>query len=621
MGAVLWGMSLVGPQIDVARAEGDGSSSSSADSSSDAGASKTDAGPRKSAVGESGDAAKNASASDAEATETKAEDAGSSSDTEGSETEDSEPADVEAEDTPSDDRAELEDIEIDDADVEDADDTELDDTEPGDADTDTAAPGDASSSPRAQQVANLVTGSVDDAQPAALSTVVEEQDSTAVVAASPTAGDPWGMEQVANTGNQWQANTSAIIAATTSNMQLAITSLPVPPQLRDALVGTLWTMRRTFFNLAPTMNESYAVTSGLGTVVGVAMATDPEGDEIRYRVVKGPQYGTLTLNADGSYTYTPAAEFDGVDTFVIAATDLGMHVNLLEPFRAPGSSARMLVNQNAIDFDFTYNDPNGYFTAEAKAALYQSAKRLSVYFLVNQKTVLTYTVKSEYIEDGYLAAAGSGLSSTDPGFWRSVVQEKLLSGVDTNGAQADGAIDWNWAYDWGFYPAVGGDQYDFTSTVMHELLHSFGFIAGFDYPGDTEDTAWYSYAQFVTTREQDSPINSATYLWNSEYDPYLVGYDGGMFFSGVNAMSAYGGRPVPLYTPTTWSGGSSISHLDDDVFSGPNHVMMDHAAAGMGPDNIALSPVELGILMDLGYTVAPAPWFAYPPAARSLTAL
>ena len=72
-------------------------------------------------------------------------------------------------------------------------------------------------------------------------------------------------------------------------------------------------------------------------------------------------------------------------------------------------------------------------------------------------------------------------------------------------------------------------------------------------------------------------------------------------------------RPVPLYSPAVWSGGSSISHLDDGVFSGPNHAMMDHAAAGMGPDDIVLSAVELGVLMDLGYTVVPAPWFAYPP--------
>ena len=47
--------------------------------------------------------------------------------------------------------------------------------------------------------------------------------------------------------------------------------------------------------------------------------------------------------------------------------------------------------------------------------------------------------------------------------------------------------------------------------------------------------------------------------------------------------------------------------------------MMDAVATtisssiGFGPGKIVLSPVELGVLMDLGYTVVPSPWFAYPP--------
>ncbi|MDY6999676.1 MAG: hypothetical protein SW019_24045, partial [Actinomycetota bacterium] len=129
------------------------------------------------------------------------------------------------------------------------------------------------------------------------------------------------------------------------------------------------------------------------------------------------------------------------------------------------------------------------------------------------------------------------------------------------------------------------------------------------------DRDWFVYSRFVTTVDGDSPIDRETYQWNSDYDPYLVGYGGGMFFNGTHAKAAYGGRPVPLYTPAVWEGGSSISHLDDTTFAGANHAMMDAFSAGYGPDNITLSPVELGILMDIGYTVVPFPWFAYPPAA------
>ena len=600
MGAALWGMSLVGPQVGAALADDGSSSSSSARSSSDTGRSNSDAGPKKSATTAGADAAKSSSTKAAKAAKSKearaAKDADSDSETAESDdrsgigTQDARASDTDTQRTRPQSRSATADSEV--ATPDEVSDDALADTSP------------------ATPAANLVPGPTSGA--ATLPSTADDQDSPASAAAVPSGGDPWGLGHEAEAVDPWQENTSAIISATTENLQLLINTVPVP-QLRDALAGTLWTVRRTFFNLAPTMNESYSVTSGLGTIVGQAKATDPENDRIQYRVVQGPLYGTLTLNADGSYSYTPAAEFDGVDTFAIEAVDLGWHVNVLEPFRGAGTAASMLVNQNAIDFDFSYNDPEGYFTADAKEALYQSAKRLSVYFLVDQKTVLTYTVKSEYIEDGYLASAFSGWSGDEPGFSGSVVQEKLINGLDTNGEAADGDISWNWAYNWGYYPSVGDDQYDFTSTVMHELLHSFGWIAGIARPGGNDGDAWYTYAQFVTTKDGDSPINPETFAWNSDYDPYLTGYGGGMYFTGANALAAFGGRPVPLYTPAVWSGGSSISHLDDDTFAGPNHVMMDHAAASMGRDNIALSPVELGILKDLGYTVVPSPWFAYPP--------
>ena len=37
--------------------------------------------------------------------------------------------------------------------------------------------------------------------------------------------------------------------------------------------------------------------------------------------MSGPSHGTLTLNADGSFSYTPAADFHGTDTFTYQATD------------------------------------------------------------------------------------------------------------------------------------------------------------------------------------------------------------------------------------------------------------------------------------------------------------
>jgi VCBS repeat-containing protein len=47
--------------------------------------------------------------------------------------------------------------------------------------------------------------------------------------------------------------------------------------------------------------------------------TDKEGDPLTAALVTGPAHGTITLNADGSYTYIPAADYNGADSFTYTA--------------------------------------------------------------------------------------------------------------------------------------------------------------------------------------------------------------------------------------------------------------------------------------------------------------
>ena len=49
--------------------------------------------------------------------------------------------------------------------------------------------------------------------------------------------------------------------------------------------------------------------------------SDPDGNTLLAQIVSQPAHGTLTLNADGSFTYTPTAGFSGGDTFTYAAWD------------------------------------------------------------------------------------------------------------------------------------------------------------------------------------------------------------------------------------------------------------------------------------------------------------
>jgi VCBS repeat-containing protein len=49
--------------------------------------------------------------------------------------------------------------------------------------------------------------------------------------------------------------------------------------------------------------------------------TDVDGDPLTASLVTGPANGELTLNADGSFVYTPTFHFNGPDTFTYKAND------------------------------------------------------------------------------------------------------------------------------------------------------------------------------------------------------------------------------------------------------------------------------------------------------------
>ncbi|SFG13290.1 hypothetical protein SAMN04488025_11717 [Planifilum fulgidum] len=53
----------------------------------------------------------------------------------------------------------------------------------------------------------------------------------------------------------------------------------------------------------------------------LANDTDPNGDPLTAQLVDGPANGTLVLNPDGSFTYTPDTGFSGTDSFTYQASD------------------------------------------------------------------------------------------------------------------------------------------------------------------------------------------------------------------------------------------------------------------------------------------------------------
>ena len=110
-------------------------------------------------------------------------------------------------------------------------------------------------------------------------------------------------------------------------------SLPADTPIGLAVLGWVWRqVERSFFNGSPVAVQSDSVSDDLtGAVTGTVTGIDPEGDPLAYRVSRGPAGGTVSMNGDGSYTYTPSARHlltGGVDSFVVTVADVGYHLHL-----------------------------------------------------------------------------------------------------------------------------------------------------------------------------------------------------------------------------------------------------------------------------------------------------
>ena len=76
-------------------------------------------------------------------------------------------------------------------------------------------------------------------------------------------------------------------------------------------------------NTAPdSQNDLFLVTPG-NTVRGNVLFNDSDlnGDSLSSQLLAGPTQGTVVLNIDGSFTYTPGSAFGGADSFTYTAAD------------------------------------------------------------------------------------------------------------------------------------------------------------------------------------------------------------------------------------------------------------------------------------------------------------
>ena len=213
---------------------------------------------------------------------------------------------------------------------------------------------------------------------------------------------------------------------------------------------------------------------------------------------------------------------------------------------------------------------------------------------------------SETGETGALAHASTYYWTSPPGFTNGFAYEHIVNNDEQDPGMADMFITVDFGYNFNVDAGdPSGGEFDLFTTLLHELTHGLGFTSLADSDGTSTigSGVFTGFDDFLVT---GSPAYDLFY-WTGETVAYggtagsLLGQNGGVFFAGANAAAGNGGADPPLYAPSSWVGGSSISHWDD----GSDDVMARGIAPGMMRREY--SAREIGVLNDIGYLNVPAP--------------
>ena len=95
---------------------------------------------------------------------------------------------------------------------------------------------------------------------------------------------------------------------------------------KNTTTGPIWSFTTAPPNVAPVAHDdAYELDEDNVHIVSapgvLANDTDADGDELTAVLATGPSHGSLVANPDGGFTYEPAHNYHGPDSFTYRATD------------------------------------------------------------------------------------------------------------------------------------------------------------------------------------------------------------------------------------------------------------------------------------------------------------
>jgi len=164
----------------------------------------------------------------------------------------------------------------------------------------------------------------------------------------------------------------------------------------------------------------------------------------------------------------------------------------------------------------------------------------------------------------------------------------------TGGPDGIASFDFGFNFNSGLDP-VASNEFDLFTIALHEFSHVLGFLSVSDALGESAASVGV-----FTDLNSFLELGDGTPLFGADGNFLGTPNDltsGDVFFNGPNANANNGGNPVPIFAPSEFSDGSSLSHVEL-----PGDSVLNFSISS-GTQIRELNAQELGIFADIGFDV------------------
>ncbi len=261
--------------------------------------------------------------------------------------------------------------------------------------------------------------------------------------------------------------------------------------------------------------------------------------------------------------------------------------------------------------DVTETTGDGFDDPTYGASRRSTAAAVATYINTVLNETVSSTIDVDFRDSG---SAGNSALAWAGTFWQTIPNRydngyafsHITTGIDPSGANPDIFVTVDFGYTWNSeLDAPTGGEMDLFSVLLHEITHGLGFVGLVESDG-TSSLSGGNPGVFTVLTDGFTRVTGSVDLWNSSFT--FVGSAADLIsddvaFSGTNATAANSGVNPKIYAPSTWAGGSSMTHWDTDTF--PN-LVMKHSVI-YGTQVRTYGAIDIAALKDIGYSSAADP--------------